>query len=188
MKTRAFTLIELLVTILIIALLATIATTSFVNAQRNARDDARKTSVASIANALEAFRLVRGNYPGLEAPQTAERCTANRTYYYHPNSSCHELTGPTLEGVAGNGATTTTFNPDPTWIPGMGSYLSPAPTEVRYVGADSNPTGLGAFNEADGSPTGENNATRTLSYKRTATGYFVFAKLERNSELYSTSR
>lgn len=186
MRTRAFTLIELLVTIVIIGLLATIATTSFVNAQRNARDDARKTAVASIANALEAYKLVRGNYPGLESPSSVEFCTANSTYYYHPTSTC-VANGDESEvsGMAdGSGA----FNPAPNWIPGLGSYLNPPATEVRYVGADGSDAGSGLFDPNTGEPSGANNFTRTLSYKRTATGYGVHAKLERLSELYSITR
>jgi prepilin-type N-terminal cleavage/methylation domain-containing protein len=170
MQKRGFTLIELLVSIVIIGLLTAVATTSFINAQRNARDDARKTSVQAIANAVEAYKLVKQVYPGkADVSDTAAGalCIADTTYYQNPN------VGTTC--VPATGFDANLYNPTPIWIPGLGSYINPIPQEPRYVDKDGGTTGIGSFDTL-GAATA---ATRTYSYKRTATGYQVSTKLER---------
>jgi prepilin-type N-terminal cleavage/methylation domain-containing protein len=176
MRKSAFTLIELLVTIIIIGLLTTVATTSFLTAQRNARDNARRTSLTSLASALEAYKLVRGSYPGVVDPSQVSspgyvsntRCVVNDTYYYNPTAT-------------GTNSCPAGFEPRPNWIPGLGQYLSPTPIEKRYLGSDGGDTSLGSFstNAATlGEPSGANNLTRTFSYKRTSAGYNAYVKIE----------
>lgn len=175
MQQRGFTLIELLITVAIIGLLTAVATTSFVNAQRGARDDARKTSVHAIANAVEAYKLVSQVYPGEITAADGGNCAIQETYYYNPNLSCPDDAA---------------FKPTPTWVPGLGKYLNPTPKESRYVDNSGGTTGTGSFDGGSGSgntgaPT---NATRTFSYKRTSTGYYVHAVLERTPTVYTVSK
>jgi prepilin-type N-terminal cleavage/methylation domain-containing protein len=175
MRTRGFTLIELLVSLVIIGLLTTAATASFLSAQRNSRDDARKTSVQAIANSLEAYKLVNQIYPGKTDASDTTNCAANSTYYYNANTA-------TCTPAAG--ASATLFTPAPSWIPDLGRYLNPPPLEVRYTGSDGATTTAGTFDATTGAPT---NSTRTLSFKRTASGYQINAKLEQGT-VYSLSK
>jgi prepilin-type N-terminal cleavage/methylation domain-containing protein len=62
---RGFTIIELLTVIMIIGILTGLAATSYINAQKNARDNARKTNVNDIATAVESYYRVNQTYPGL---------------------------------------------------------------------------------------------------------------------------
>jgi prepilin-type N-terminal cleavage/methylation domain-containing protein len=170
MHKKAFTLIELLVTVAIIGLLTTIATASFVNAQQNSRDEARRVSVSSVATAVESYRIANGQYPGLSDASDGGNCAANTAYYYNPNATCP----------------TPAFDPAPNWIPGLGKYLNPAAVERRYTGStNGDPAVAGSFDSATGSPTG---TTRTFSYKRTSTGYQVNTRLEKGTSVYSIKK
>ena len=62
-KNRGFTLIELLVVIAIIGILLAIGTTSFITAQKQARDSKRKADIEQIRQALETYRAENGSYP-----------------------------------------------------------------------------------------------------------------------------
>jgi prepilin-type N-terminal cleavage/methylation domain-containing protein len=174
MQKRGFTLIELLVTIIIIGLLTTVATTSFLTAQRNARDGARRTSLTAVSSALEAYKLVNGTYPGYETPSQNgstgyvgdTACVVNNTYYYNPNAISDACT--TLNG----------FAPKPNWIPGLARYLTPTPIEKRYLGSNGDQTSVGAFSTTAGSLGQPINQTRTYSYKRTSTGYNAYVRIE----------
>ncbi|CAN5195455.1 hypothetical protein BH11PAT4_BH11PAT4_6110 [soil metagenome] len=169
MQKRGFTLIELLVTIVIIGLLTTVATTSFLTAQRNARDGARRTSLTAVGAALEAYKLVESKYPGVVDPSNTlssgyvsnTKCVINHTYYYSPSAGCP---------VA--------FDPTPNWIPGLAKYLTPTPIEKRYLGFDGLETTLGSFSEGMGDAGTPSAATRTYSYKKTATGYSAYVRIE----------
>ena len=62
---HAFTMIELLVVISIIGILAGLATISFTNSQKQARDSARKSDLRQYATAVEAFaNKNNGLFPG----------------------------------------------------------------------------------------------------------------------------
>lgn len=168
MQKRGFTLIELLVTIIIIGLLTTIATTSFLTAQRNARDNARRTSLTAIGAALEAYKLANGSYPGdvnASTVITDQACVINDTYYYNPNATSAMCT-------------TGSFAPKPNWIPGLAKYLTPTPIEKRYLDSTAGTTGNGVFATAAGYEGTPNGNTRTYSYKKTATGYNAFVRIE----------
>ncbi len=175
MQKRGFTLIELLVTIVIIGLLTTIATTSFLTAQRNARDNARRTSLTAIGAALEAYKLVEGTYPGVVNPTTSlpndpnhvsnTKCAVNDTYYYNPNAT-------------GTSVCPDAFKPTPNWIPKLAKYLTPTPIEKRYLDSTAGTTGDGVFATAVGFEGTPNLNTRTYSYKKTATGYNAYVRIE----------
>ena len=60
---HGFTLIELLIVIIIMGILATIGITAFANAQKKGRDSKRKTDIAQIQRALEAYINDYGTYP-----------------------------------------------------------------------------------------------------------------------------
>ncbi len=60
---KGFTLIELLVVIAIIGTLSTIITVVFVSAQKNARDQQRKSDLAKIQVALEVYFSRNNFYP-----------------------------------------------------------------------------------------------------------------------------
>lgn len=63
MRKRGFSLIELMVAMSIIAILATIGITSYVNAQKRARDGRRKADLEQIRSALEMYRVDNNTYP-----------------------------------------------------------------------------------------------------------------------------
>lgn len=58
-----FTLVELLVVIALIAILAVVGVAVYRGVIASARDTKRKADIASIAKALEQYRLVNGKYP-----------------------------------------------------------------------------------------------------------------------------
>lgn len=184
MQKRGFTLIELLVVVIIIAILSTVATTSFLNAQRNARDDSRKAAVSAIATAVEAYKLVENHYPGLATPVNAGSCTVDSTYYYHPALGC-QFGSADVSTVTGQADGSKAFAPTPNWIPGLGKYLNPPASEIRYVASNGSETDAGSFVAATGQPSA---STRTYSYKRTTSGYYVWTKLEQGAGTFSISK
>lgn len=152
----AFTIIELLVVIMIIGLLTSVATASYVSAQKHARDTARKSSVNSIAAALETFYTVSHRFPG-DAVDTKQNpnsqpsgkyasCekTTNLTgigyspyYFYAPPSAtalqqCNDA-GGSGSGVNGSPAD---FTPQDSWLPGLSPYLNPVPSDSRFTTAN----------------------------------------------------
>ena len=52
---KGFTLIELMVVIVIIGLLSSLATTSYLRAQTSARDNTRKTDISALSAAIETY-------------------------------------------------------------------------------------------------------------------------------------
>jgi len=181
MQKRAFTLIELLVVIVIIGLLTVVATTSFLHAQSTSRDTTRKSSVQAIANALEAYKLTNQTYPGTVDASDATTCRSRTSastfaYYDYPPEAATGCQPSSL------------FQPIPNWIPGLGRYLNPAPQEPRYQGADGGTASVGSF-DSKGQVSGTGNLTRTYSYQKTATGYYVNAELEQGGgTIYSVSK
>ncbi|HSI20709.1 MAG TPA: prepilin-type N-terminal cleavage/methylation domain-containing protein [Verrucomicrobiae bacterium] len=207
-RKRGFTLIELLIVIVIIGLLTGLATTSYISAQKNARDNARKTGVASISTAVEAFYQAKRRFPGLVGNEPAIPSTGQRTiwqgclaldngsgssttytsilYYSYPtvtggtgaSEPCNTRNG----GVAIAGFDPGQYAPFPSWIPELGEYLNPTPTEKRY----QNSTGAVApldeaaptlFNAANHDVLGSNSA-QAFVYRRLVGGYAVYARLE----------
>lgn len=183
-RARAFSLIELLVVIIIIGVLTTIASISFNKVQQNTRDNARKTAANSIATALEAYRALNQSYPGSDTPDAlypnlVGKCINDNTYYYNPNTDCSAEDKNPYRSPSTHA--NTAFLPSPGWIPGLGKFLVPIPTEPRYLGAvNSDPTAPAAFANT-GSPAG---TTRTLSYRKSSVvtiAYYVYAGLENNN-------
>jgi prepilin-type N-terminal cleavage/methylation domain-containing protein len=63
-KTRSgFTIVELLIVIVVIAVLATISTVAYSGIQQRARDSIRQNDIKVLAEAIEMFYAVNGNYP-----------------------------------------------------------------------------------------------------------------------------
>lgn len=62
---KGFTLIELLVVVAIIAILSAVGLSTFVNAQRRARDSRRRADMLQIQNAMEQYYLLNNAYPNL---------------------------------------------------------------------------------------------------------------------------
>ncbi len=58
-----FTLIEFLVVVVIIGILATLGTLSFIPSMEKSRDGRRKADLANISKALEAYHTDHGSYP-----------------------------------------------------------------------------------------------------------------------------
>lgn len=69
---RGFTLIELLVVISIIAVLSVIGIALYTNAQKNARDTARRADIDAISKALEISKQT-GGYVALSSVQFAKK-------------------------------------------------------------------------------------------------------------------
>lgn len=205
MTRRAFTLLELLVVIVIIGLLTGLATTSYINAQRSARDNTRKSGVASIAAAVEAFYQANRRFPGLignegasNIPKTEvnERakwagCLALDTsegkssvvYYSYPTIS----TGQGAQAPCNARGSASGFNPNqyapfPNWIPELGQYLNPTPLEKRYLAAGGSSTKT--LDEDDGSFTANDsdilgaNLSQGFAYRHLVGGYMVYTRLE----------
>lgn len=64
MTRRGFTIPELLTTIIILIILALMATTGFMNARRSGRDAERISDIQTIASSLERGATVSRQYPG----------------------------------------------------------------------------------------------------------------------------
>lgn len=62
-KSSGFTIVELLIVIVIIGILAALVIVVYNGLQSRARDTQRKTDIAHIAKAVEAYYAVNGNYP-----------------------------------------------------------------------------------------------------------------------------
>jgi len=204
-RKSAFTLLELLVVIVIIGLLTGLATTSYISAQRTARDNTRKSAVASISTALEAFYATNRRFPGLIgnegvgyiptiAPDQRARwagCLAVDTF--EGKSSIVYYSFPTIIGgngvqqpcnqrTAGTGFDPSKFGAFPNWIPEMGEFLNPAPVERRYLANNGDSTHTldgddGAF-RTDSSDILGANLSQAFVYRRLVSGYMVYTRLE----------
>lgn len=169
---NGFTLIELLIVIVIIGLLTSVAAASYVKAQANARDDARKADLHALSTAVETYYAANKKFPGKEvkpsnAPMnnTAGGCEfydnkATTVYFYVPEADC---SNKNIKSVTYNPAL---YSNDTTWIPGMTQYLSPFPAERRYVMPPSLNDML------------LNAAVRTYAYRHLDGGYMVYGRLE----------
>lgn len=166
---RGFTIIELLIVIVIMGLLTSIATASFLSAQRSARDNARKTQVQSIATAVETFYATKRVFPGKEKDVTASAVTIAKCetpiggtdpaykyyiYYFTPDQDCQT-------------ANPLRFSPAGTWIPGLGEYLNPFPIDNRMKSL----TFTDPLQNPAGSP--------TIVYRHLENGYAVYTPLEK---------
>lgn len=74
--TKGFTLMELLVVIAIMAILVSLGTVSYSNAQKKSRDSKRKADIKSIQNAMEQYFADNGAYPG-----TCSTISLDTTYF-----------------------------------------------------------------------------------------------------------
>ena len=194
-----FTLIELLVVIVMIGLLTAIASTAYLTSQRRSRDSARKTAVNGISAAVESYYANTQTFPG--RPLLVDATT--RPVQDPKLVGCEDLTGWTSAGKsydlytyaykpvspACNTSTRTNptqFSPAPSWIPGLGSYLNPFPTEGQYQDAAG---GTSATSFADflcslaTCPAQGANQTRTIVYHNLGSGYAVYARLESASDV-----
>jgi general secretion pathway protein G len=60
---RGFTLIEIMVVVVILGILGALIVPNFIGRPDEARVEAAKSDILSIANALELYRLDNSNYP-----------------------------------------------------------------------------------------------------------------------------
>jgi prepilin-type N-terminal cleavage/methylation domain-containing protein len=202
-----FTIIELLVVIVIIGLLTALATTSYVAAQTRSRDTARKSTVNSIATAVETYYDQNHTFPG-DAPIT-QASPPSSTYYdtmcegytnlgsspspnqypyyfYSPaamtNSGC---SGSTVTSSNDSNNVATNFQPTPDWIPGLGQFLNPIPTESHYQACDGT-QGSGSSYDIDyldsvtqsGCAVSGDNQLMTYIYRNLGNGYAIYTRLE----------
>lgn len=79
---RGFTIVELLVVIVIIAILAAIAVTTFRGVQNRAQDTARISDVKAIQRALEVYKADKGSYPVTTASPLGACSTLGSGYSY----------------------------------------------------------------------------------------------------------
>ena len=166
-KKSGFTLIELLVVIVIIGVLTAAATTNYLSAQTNARDNARKAEVNNLSNAIETYYAVNKKFPGKLNVATDGK-TPNMTpflnceqydasnnyfYFYYPvdpqsadgtsyNSPCNIRNNSTLYTDGSYTYNPADYAPYPVWIPGLGPYTNPMPIDRRYQSPTGSATGL----------------------------------------------
>ena len=201
MRKAAFTLIELLIVIAIIGTLTSIATASYLKAQSRSRDSARKSSVNAISTAVEAFYSAKAAFPGdpytlgnkLVPTSATKSCEENTAllanenapvYVYVPSQDCSQSNSSSNSNKFTY--TPTDFTPTGTWIPGLGTYLNPFPTEPHFSNASGTadtsgtnmPTEILSSTTTNSSP----NLSRTLYYRNLSTGYLAYARLENNSD------
>lgn len=158
MRKAAFTLIELLVVIVIIGLLTSIATSSYLKAQSRSRDSARKSGINTIATGVEAYYSQKHTYPGEPSANTGSYagntatevgCKGDRTfpasntgyslfYSYGPDANDGTHGTCTAQGDASGQA----YIPSGTWIPFMGPYLSPFPADPHYRNSNNGQTSI----------------------------------------------
>lgn len=62
-KAHGFTIVELLIVIVVIAILAALSYVGYTNIANRANDSVVASDAATIARALEAYRVEEGNYP-----------------------------------------------------------------------------------------------------------------------------
>lgn len=72
-----FTIVELIIVIVIIAILATITIVAYRGVQGRARDDRRKTDIASITKAMEIYYDDNGRYPATSGSTTINAAWAS---------------------------------------------------------------------------------------------------------------
>lgn len=67
MKSRqhGFTIVELLIVIVVIAILASITVVAFNGISKRANNSARKSEAANVVKLLEAYKVTKGDYPGI---------------------------------------------------------------------------------------------------------------------------
>ena len=85
-KKRGFTLIELMVVLMILALLATVITTSVVGKSEYAKATKAQTEIATIESLLDQFYLHMGRYPTTEE--------GLRVLYFEPDEDAEKWKGP----------------------------------------------------------------------------------------------
>jgi general secretion pathway protein G len=184
-RKSGFTLIELLVVVVIIGLLTTIATTSYLGAQKTARDNTRKADISALATSIETFYSKNKKFPGdtvATSVSTAYKNCATRDaggnvfYSYYPltgtsgdKQPCQDRT--LTDAELGKSAD---FKPAPTWIPGLAEFISPMPVEKGFQ--DKNGAKTGDF--ADFLVASGTNNSRSYVYRHLDGGYAVYGRLE----------
>jgi prepilin-type N-terminal cleavage/methylation domain-containing protein len=202
---QGFTLIELLVVIVIIGLLTSLATTSYLTAQRNSRDNARKVRLNTVANGVETYYRVNQKFPGqlgkgvapsagyasaVSGCEQYDASTDGFVYAYYPTDiagvgaqqACNLRNTGAVITDATNGYTLdpTTFKPFPSWVPGLGDYVNPMPIETRYK--DSAGTDTGVYDLSNDPLNSVNNVERTYVYRKLLGGYMLYTTLENSSD------
>lgn len=113
---KGFTLIEVMITVVIVAILASIAYPSYTRYVQNTREAEAKGQIMEYASQLEAFRAKNFTYPapGDDAIRLAPRDLINSDayapVYARPNPHTYTITA-TPEGVmAGSGKSALVFD------------------------------------------------------------------------------
>lgn len=189
---RGFTLIELLVVIVIIGLLTSVATTSYSRAQLNARDNARKTNISNLAQAVETYFSMNKTYPGKRNTDLDKEPSSGYytncedklagsgpyfSYYYRYVPGLTE-TNNCSTVLPKNDPTGYTYKPTdyksfPAWIPGLSRYINPFPVEN---------TPMGVVLGATTSDPLTNPNVRTYFYRHLDGGYALYTRLESTSQ------
>jgi prepilin-type N-terminal cleavage/methylation domain-containing protein len=201
-----FTIVELLVSVVIIAILTTVTTLSFLTAQRRARDNASKIQVQTIANAVETYYATNKTFPGLidqnrpvvlsnadintlqtsysrcvnvDTSDTLDTNYSNPVYYYY--SPFSDPSAGCQSKAPYPAATSAIYDPNsflpyPNWIPGLGEFLSPVPVTKNYKASDGSSNPTLAYSDI----LLQASLGSTLVYRHLYQGYAVYTKLETN--------
>lgn len=208
---KGFTIIELLVVIVMIGLLTAAAAASYSSAQRRSRDSARKSQVNTIATAVETYYAQHRSFPGKAmvyvnagtAPPTPPAQAANceawnafrdstgnnydgYVYMYDPHKATSDTPCSDSSRTGSTNYDPTLYTPGSAWIPGLGDYLSPFPSEKNYLAWDGSTTGHPydyLCNQLNTTPCSTTTSqSRTLIYRPLLGGYLVYARLENTSD------
>ena len=211
MRKSAFTLIELLVVIVIIGLLTSLATASYLKAQSRSRDSARKSGINTLSIGVETYYTQKHSFPGEASSNTGTYSTASFNeagckavtsftsggysvwYAYGPDATHCQLSGE----VTPSDQPSASYQPVSTWIPGMGQYVNPFPKEPHFKNSTGGQTAIPTSGFAnpvsdylDSSDTTATNAasqstnqTSTFIYRNLlGTGYAAYARLENTDD------
>ena len=203
---QGFTIVELLIVITILALLTALAATSYLAAAVRSRDSARKASVNTIASAVETYYSSQQKFPGdayvpvqhlvpttatMHICETYDKFLTPASigiedifpyYFYKPNMDCGSTTTDTAASITSYAYKSAEFKPVGTWIPGLGQYLSPFPSEAKFINhistsytdltPDTDPYELLSSLDFNG------DLSRSILYRNLSVGYVVYSRLE----------
>ena len=128
MNRRGFTVVEIIITVTVMGILLLLAVVNLSATQVRARDDTRKTSVASIATALEAYYSIRPNTTAEigRYPATTQVDTPAEIQSSFPDATTSSFIAPGASDITSSFIMATNATQTTTGV-------TPQPTVSQYV-------------------------------------------------------